>query len=500
MPEKLELEKRLWAIANLLRGSMDASEFKNYMLGFIFYKYLSEKMLNYANRVLKNDGITYDELKDEGLIKILKEDSLKSQGFYLEYENLFQVVYNRDDLIPTLLNIFNSIESGAMGTESEDDFVGLFEDLDLTSPKLGHSMADRNRLISDIMTQLNDITFLDNGSGRDILGDAYEYLIGQFASEAGKKAGEFYTPPEVSTILSKIVSMGRDEIISIYDPTCGSGSLLLKAAKEVKEVYNYYGQELNRTTYNLARMNMLMHNIPYNRFNIANGNTLEDPKHLDKKFDAIVANPPFSAKWSASDKFLNDPRFGTYSKLAPKSKADYAFIQHMVHHLKDSGIMATVFPHGVLFRSGGEAVIREQLIENNYLDSVIGLPANLFYGTGIPAVILVFKKGRTNKDILFIDASDYFEKGKQNRLRDKDITKIVDTYKNRETIDKYSKVVDISEIKENGYNLNIARYVDNFEEEEIIDLDKVQSELKDIDNQLLELDNTINGYLAELGL
>ena len=399
-----------------------------------------------------------------------------------------------------------------MGTESEDDFDNLFEDMDLNSTKLGKLPEARNQLIAKVLYHLDKIDFKlptveTHGHAslheRDVLGDAYEYLIGQFASGAGKKAGEFYTPQEVSKVLAKIVTTGKTKLKSVYDPTCGSGSLLLRVSKEVEEVTNFFGQELNRTTYNLARMNMILHDIHYRKFDIKQEDTLENPQHKDQQFEAIVANPPFSAQWSANPIFTSDDRFSQYGKLAPKSKADYAFVQHMIHHLGDNGTMAIVLPHGVLFRGAAEGHIRQYLIEDrNYLDAVIGLPANVFYGTGIPTCILVFKKCKENPDnILFIDASRHFEKVKtQNHLRTEDIDKIIDTYRNRKAIEKYSYVADLKEVAENDYNLNIPRYVDTFEEEEPIDLDAVSKELKSIDTDIAESDKIIAGFCKELNI
>jgi type I restriction enzyme M protein len=392
-----------------------------------------------------------------------------------------------------------------MGTESEEDFDNLFEDLDLTSTKLGRTEEAKNKIISKVLSHLDKIDFHLEDTNIDVLGDAYEYLIAQFASGAGKKAGEFYTPQEVSRILAKLVTTGKTKLASVYDPTCGSGSLLLRVAKEVEQVSSYYGQELNRTTYNLARMNMILHGVHYRKFDIRQEDTLEQPQHLDQRFEAIVANPPFSAKWSSNDLFLSDDRFSQYGRLAPRSKADFAFVQHMIHHLADNGQMAIVLPHGVLFRGGAEAHIRQYLIEDcNYLDAVIGLPSNIFYGTSIPTCLLVFKKCRENpEDILFIDASgdDHYEKGKnQNRLRDQDIDRIVNTYRKRETIDKYSYVAPLDEVKENDYNLNIPRYVDTFEEEEPVDLQAVSNELVKLEKDIKANDTKIAEFCNQLGI
>ncbi len=390
-----------------------------------------------------------------------------------------------------------------MGTDSEDDFVRLFEDLDLTSSKLGRTVKAKNELIAKILAHLNQIDFQLEDSESDVLGDAYEYLIGQFAENAGKKAGEFYTPQQVSTILAKIVTSRKKRIKSVYDPTCGSGSLLLRVAKEVEDVGFFYGQELNRTTYNLARMNMILHDVHFSKFDIKQEDTLEEPQHLDVQAEAIVANPPFSAKWSAKGVFSSDDRFSQYGKLAPKSKADFAFVQHMIHHLDESGIMATVLPHGVLFRGAAEGHIRKYLIEDrNYIDAVIGLPANIFFGTGIPTCILVIKKCREiDDDVLFIDASKGFEKqGKDNVLLPEHIEKIVDTYTERKELDKYSYRASLAEIKENDYNLNIPRYVDTFEEEEPIDIEAVAEELKALETEIKQTDTTIAEFCKELNI
>jgi type I restriction enzyme M protein len=354
-----------------------------------------------------------------------------------------------------------------------------------------------------VLSHLDAIDFDLENSESDVLGDAYEYLIGQFASGAGKKAGEFYTPQQVSKVLAQLVTIGKDKLKSVYDPTCGSGSLLLRVAKEVGDVSAFYGQKMNPTTYNLCRMNMIMHDVHYKRFDIKNENTLEKPQHEDMRFEAIVANPPFSAKWSANPLFLTDDRFSDYGKLAPSSKADFAFVQHMVHQLAENGTMAVVLPHGVLFRGAAEGHIRKYLIaEHNYLDAVIGLPANIFYGTSIPTCILVLKKERENKgNVLFIDASQHFEKVKtQNYLREEHISKLMETYRQRITTDKYSYVATLPEIAENDYNLNIPRYVDTFEEEEPVDLATVSAELKALDQEITTTDETIADFCKQLGI
>jgi type I restriction enzyme M protein len=406
-------------------------------------------------------------------------------------------------ILEDLNKVLTGIEQSTMGSESEEDFGNLFEDLDLTSSKLGKTENDKNELIVKVLAHLNEIDFDLKNTENDLLGDAYEYLIGKFASGAGKKAGEFYTPQQVSAGLARLVTVGKTKLKSVYDPTCGSGSLLLRVAKEVKEVSAFYGQESNPTTYNLCRMNMIMHDVHYKKFDIKNEDTLERPQHIDLRFEAIVANPPFSAEWSASPLFMSDDRYATYGRLAPKGTADFAFVQHMIHQLADNGTMACVLPHGVLFRGGAEGHIREYLIKDrNYLDAVIGLPANIFYGTGIPTCILVLKKKREHADnVLFIDASQHFEKVKtQNVLRPEDINKVISAFKARAAEDKYSHVATLTEIAENDYNLNIPRYVDTFEEEEAIDLKAVSQTLKQLEVEMKSTDAVIAGYCKELGI
>ncbi|MFK5914171.1 MAG: type I restriction-modification system subunit M [Woeseiaceae bacterium] len=523
--QKKKLEQKLWSIANELRGKMNADEFRDYCLGFIFFKYLSEQLHEFANGILAEDGIDFlavDEKSKDGkeMLAAIKEESVEELGYFLKPSELFSSIAkrgahkakdedNQDEVVidnfilADLTKVLNSIESSTMGTESEDDFDHLFEDLDLTSTKLGRSEEAKNTLIAKILVHLDTIDFAISDSESDVLGDAYEYLIGQFAAGAGKKAGEFYTPQAVSTVLAKLVTNGKSRLKSVYDPTCGSGSLLLRVQKEVEHVGDFYGQEMNRTTYNLARMNMILHGIHYRNFDLKQEDTLEHPQHLDKKFEAVVANPPFSAKWSANKLFESDDRFAQYGKLAPTSKADFAFVQHMLYQLDDNGTMAVVLPHGVLFRGGAEGHIRRYIIEDgNWLDAVIGLPANIFYGTSIPTSILVFKKCRKHPDnVLFIDASAHFEKVKnQNVLRMEHIEKIIETYKKRKEEEKYSHVAPLSEIVENDYNLNIPRYVDTFEEEEEVNLSEVTQALKQIDKELIGIDETIRGFCDELGI
>lgn len=510
--QKKKLEQKLWDIANTLRGKMNADEFRDYILGFIFYKYLSERLYIYANSILTADGIDFAqvaETTDDGkaILDAVAEAAIDELGYFLKPSELFSAVAKRGSkpgnfIIEDLARILNNIERSTMGTESEDDFDDLFSDMDLTSNKLGRTEEAKNTLIAKVLAHLDEIDFELENPESDVLGDAYEYLIGQFASGAGKKAGEFYTPQEVSTILARIVTTGKTRIKNVYDPACGSGSLLLRVAKEV-EVGDFNGQEMNRTTYNLARMNMILHGVHYRNFDLKQEDTLEHPQHVEKRFEAVVANPPFSAKWSSNPLLLNDDRYSQYGRLAPASKADFAFVQHMLHQLDDNGTMAVILPHGVLFRGAAEGHIREYIIkERNWLDAVIGLPANIFYGTSIPTCILVFKKCREYpEDILFVDASTCFEKAKnQNYLRPEDIGKIVDTFRGRAVEERFSHRAALTEVAENDYNLNIPRYVDTFEPEEPIDLAEVAAELKANAAGMADLDAQIAGFCAELGI
>ena len=512
MSEELQqkLRTQLWAVANALRGNMSPSDFMYFSLGFIFYKYLSEKIELYVNKELEEDKCTFQEAwnsEDEELKDDIKEICVENLGYFIQPEFLYSTIIakidKKENILPLLERSLKRIEDSTIGQDSENDFGGLFSDIDLASPKLGKTSDDKNRLVSDVLIALNGIDFgLNEADDIDILGDAYEYMISQFAAGAGKKAGEFYTPQEVSQILAEIVTTGKTRLKDVYDPTCGSGSLLLRTARNGNADV-IYGQEKNPTTFNLCRMNMLLHSVKYNDFNIQNGDTLEADDFGEQQFDAVIANPPFSATWSAANKFNSDERFSAAGVLAPQSKADYAFILHMIYHLNDSGTMACVAPHGVLFRGASEGKIRQFLIEKkNYIDAVIGLPANIFYGTSIPTCILVVKKCRKEDDnILFIDASKEFEKVKtQNKLRAEHINKIIETYRNRTEIEKYSHCATLEEIKENDYNLNIPRYVDTFEEEEPIDIQAVMAEIKELEAQRAELDKEIEVYLKELGL
>ena len=529
------LQKQLWNIADTLRGKMNADEFRDYILGFIFYKYLSEKIERFADITLgltKEYGLHYADLdgataEGKDFIVAVHDAALSSLGYFLKPSELFHNIakkgrslVEKEDgaqgngpsvndkessnfILSDLDKILNNIEQSTLGTDSADDFINLFEDMDLTSSKLGATVKAKNELIAKVLTHLDKIDFNLEDSTADVLGDAYEYLIGEFASGAGKKAGEFYTPQPVSTLLAKLVTCENKNLKNVYDPTCGSGSLLLRVKREADSVDKIYGQELNRTTFNLARMNMIMHDVHYADFDIRQEDTLQYPQHQDMRFSAIVANPPFSAKWSADPLFMNDNRFGAYGRLAPSSKADMAFVQHMLYQLADDGTMAVVLPHGVLFRGAAEGHIRQYIIEQmNCLDAVIGLPANVFYGTTIPTCILVFKKCRKHDDnILFIDASQCFEKVKtQNVLKPEHIEQIITAYQARTYQDKFSYVASLKEVQDNDYNLNIPRYVDTFEAENEIDLRAVAEQLRVLAIQEQKTDEVIAKFCQELGI
>lgn len=527
MSDLQTIQSKLWAMANELRGNMDASEYKNYILAFMFYRYLSIHQEEYlvSNNILDivegqtvNDAYLEQAMGDD--LPDYLEDISASLGYAIAPEDTWaSLVQKIEDskIIPsdyqTMFDNFNN--NASLNREAVQDFRGVFNDVNLGDSRLGSSTNERAKSLNRIVKLVDSIEY-QSEDGTDILGAIYEYLIGQFAASAGKKGGEFYTPHEVSEILSRIVTMDRgktDEFFTVYDPTMGSGSLLLTVGQNLPacQPIKYYGQELNTTTYNLARMNLMMHGVAYTNMTLSNADTLEadwpdglDAKGIDqprRNFDAVVANPPYSAHWDNSETKLKDPRFKDYGKLAPKTKADYAFILHSIYHLGDEGTMAIVLPHGVLFRGAAEGTIRKTIIEKNYLDAVIGLPANIFYGTGIPTVILVFKKNRIAKDVLFIDASQEFEKAKnQNRLTEEHISKIVETYRAREDVEKYAHKASIDEIRENEFNLNIPRYVDTFEEEEEIDLGEVRRMLEQDKKEIAELESKIADTLKLLGV
>ena len=527
MSDLQSIQSKLWAMANELRGNMDASEYKNYILAFMFYRYLSIHQEEYlvSQGILDiEEGQTVNQAylqqaSGDDLADYLKDISASLGYAIAPLDTWASLVKKIEDsmIIPsdyqTMFDNFNN--NASLNKEAVQDFRGVFNDVNLGDSRLGSTTNERAKSLNRIVKLVDSIEYKSD-DGEDILGAIYEYLIGQFAASAGKKGGEFYTPHEVSEILSRIVTMNREvsgEFFTVYDPAMGSGSLLLTVGQNLPagQPIKYYGQELNTTTYNLARMNLMMHGVPFNNMTLSNADTLESdwPDGLDSKgvdqprcnFDAVVANPPYSAHWDNSETKLKDPRFKEYGKLAPRTKADYAFILHCIYHLGEEGTMAIVLPHGVLFRGAAEGVIRKAIIEKNYLDAVIGLPANIFYGTGIPTVILVFKKNRTTKDVLFIDASQGFEKAKnQNRLIKEHIDRIVGTYAKREDVEKYAHLASIDEIRENDFNLNIPRYVDTFEEEEEIDLDEVRRMLEQDKKEIAELEAKIAETLKLLGV
>lgn len=499
----------LWSGADILRSKMDANEYKDYLLGIVFYKYLSDTFL------IKVYDLIYDEkpetlrialnayieaLKDESAEELKEE--IKSACHYviepeLTYTNFTEAVRNNSFNREQLQKAFNNIE------QSDPLFADLFTDIDLYSNRLGTGDQKQSDTISNLLKEIDKADLLN--ADVDVLGNAYEYLIGQFASETGKKAGEFYTPQAVSQILTKIAISGQEtkKGLSVYDPCMGSGSLLLNAKKYALEpnYIKYYGQELMTSTYNLARMNMFLHGIAPENQKLRNGDTLDSdwPTEEETDFNMVLMNPPYSAKWSAAAGFLQDERFSDYGVLAPKSKADYAFLLHGLYHLKNNGTMAIVLPHGVLFRGAAEGKIREKLLRSGNIYAVIGLPANLFYNTSIPTCIVVLKKHRVGRDVLFIDASKKFEKGKkQNAMTDEHIESVVELYYNRGTVDKESYLASFEDIEKNDFNLNIPRYVDNFEKEEEIDLKELLMEMKQTDNEIKKVQEEVLSCLKEL--
>ena len=497
---------------------MDANEFRNYILGTIFYRYLSERTEMYMEDILKEDGLTYEQaFTDEDFKPIVEQWSLEHLGYIIRPENLFREL-NRRIIKPNgdadkfsvedYERAVNELTGSTLGHKSEKAFEGLFNDMRLQDTRLGDTVSERTEKIGKVIAKIGEIDMNLQDQQFDVLGTAYMILIGLFQSGAGKKGGEFFTPTGPSKLCATLATLGLDEAKTVGDCTCGSGSMLLETQKHLtkQRVGHFYGQENNPTTYNLARMNMLMHGVDYQNFDIFKGDTLVNDMYGDDlKLTVQVCNPPYSLKWSADSKYLDDPRYSGVGKLAPKSHADFAFLQHMVYHMDETdGRVAVLLPHGVLFRGGAEEDIRKYLIKDlNRLDAVIGLPANLFHGAAIPVVVLVLKSKRNGNsgNILFIDANKEYKPGKvQNELTDENIQKIVETYENRVDVERYAHVATIEEIIENGWNLNIPRYVDTSEEEIEIDIDAVKAELADITAKKKAAIDKVNSTMKELGL
>ena len=513
-----DLSSQLWAIANDLRGGMDANEFRNYILGTIFYRYLSERTEMYMEDLLKDDGLSYEQaFTDEDFKPVVEQWSIEHLGYIIRPENLFRELYRRivkpkndnDKFsVEDYERAVNELTGSTLGHKSEKAFEGLFNDMRLQDSRLGDTVSERTEKIGKVISKIGEIDMNLQDQQFDVLGTAYMILIGLFQSGAGKKGGEFFTPTGPSKLCATLATLGLDEAKTVGDCTCGSGSMLLETQKHLtkQKVGHFYGQENNPTTYNLARMNMLMHGVDYQNFDIYKGDTLTNDMYGDGlKLTVQVCNPPYSLKWSADSKYLDDPRYSGVGKLAPKSHADFAFLQHMVYHMDETdGRVAVLLPHGVLFRGGAEEEIRKYLIKDlNRLDAVIGLPANLFHGTTIPVVVLVLKSKRNGDsgNILFIDASKEFKSGKtQNELSDENIQKIIDAYTRRVDIEKYAHVATMDEIIDNDYNLNMPRYVDTSEEEEEIDIAAVKAELVDITAKKKAAIDKVNSTLKLLGL
>lgn len=515
--QSADLAATCWSISNSLRGGMDPNEFKNYILGTLFYRYLSERTESYMEEILKDDSLTYEEaFSSEEFRETVEEWSIEHLGYIIKPENLFRNL-NRKITKPTndadrfsiedFERAINELTGSTLGQRSEAAFKGLFDDLRLQDTRLGDTVAERTNTIGKVISRIAELEIDLTNKEFDILGTAYMILIGLFASSAGKKGGEFFTPVGPSTLCATLATIGLDEARTVGDCTCGSASMLLDVQKHLTtgRVGHFYGQENNPTTYNLARMNMLMHGVDYQNFSIAKGDTLLNDTYGSEKMTVQVCNPPYSLKWDAPATLLDDPRYSGVGRLAPKDYADLSFVQHMVHHMEpEDGRVAVLLPHGVLFRGGAEEDIRKYLIKDlNRIDAVIGLPDKMFHGTGIPVCILILKSKRNGNsgNIFFIDASkEFVKKGKTNELTEENIKKIVDTYVAREDVERFAHKVTMEEIEANGYNLNIPRYVDTAEEEEEIDLAQVRADLADIQARKQSALDKVNAGLAQLGL
>ncbi len=510
--ERSELHRTIWQIANNLRGSIDGWDFKQYVLGMLFYRFISENLTKYINDEEHRAGekeFDYTKLSDKEA-EFGRADTVKEKGFYILPSELFVNVVknarNNVNLNETLASIFKNIENSAKGTESEDDLKGLFDDLDVNSNKLGNTVEKRNKQLAKLLESIGGLSlgkYTDHTI--DAFGDAYEYLMSMYASSAGKSGGEFYTPQEVSELLAEITTVGKKEVNKVYDPACGSGSLLLKFAKVLGKEnvrQGFYGQEINLTTYNLCRINMFLHDVNYEKFDIAYGDTLIDPKHWDDEpFDAIVSNPPYSIKWDgdANPILINDPRFSPAGVLAPKSKADLAFTMHMLSWLSTSGTASIVEFPGVLYRGGAEQKIRKYLVENNYIDTIIQLPSNLFFGVTIATCIIVLKKSKNDNKTLFIDASaEFVHSGNKNKLSDENRKKILDAFKKREDIEYFSKLVDNKAIAENDYNIAVSSYVEQEDTREIINIKELNKKIEGIVKKQSELRISIDGIVSDI--
>ncbi len=510
--QRAELHKTIWRIANDLRGSVDGWDFKIYVLGILFYRFISENLAAFINEHERQSGdpdFNYAELTDEQA-ELGRDDTVTEKGFYILPSDLFTNVRARaasdPNLNETLERVFRNIEASAVGTDSEGDLQGLFDDLDVNSAKLGSTVAQRNGKLVKLLDAIGDLglgSFSDNTI--DAFGDAYEYLMTMYASSAGKSGGEFFTPQEVSELLTRIAVVGKDSVNKVYDPACGSGSLLLKFAKVLGREnvrQGFFGQEINLTTYNLARINMFLHDVNFEKFDISHGDTLTDPAHWDDEpFEAIVSNPPYSTKWAGdSDPLLiDDPRYSPAGVLAPKSKADLAFTMHMLSWLAVDGTAAIVEFPGVLYRGGAERKIRKYLIENNYIDTVIQLPPDLFFGTTIATCVMVLKKSKAENDVLFIDASAEFVRvGNKNKLTDENQQKILDAFTAREDIDYFAQLVPAAEIEENEYNLSVSSWVEPEDTREEIDIKVLNAEIEGIVARQSELRTKIDAIVADL--
>lgn len=510
--ERDELHRTIWSIADDLRGSVDGWDFKSYVLGMMFYRYISENLTNYINEgefEAGNEGFDYAQLSDEEAEQA-REDLVNTKGFFILPSELFCNVKKRADkdenLNMTLESVFKHIEESAKGSESEDNFSGLFDDIDVNSNKLGATVAKRN---ANLVKLMNGIASMGLGNYKDnsidAFGDAYEYLMSMYASNAGKSGGEFFTPQEVSELLTRMAVAGKNEVNKVYDPACGSGSLLLKAAKILGKEnvrQGFFGQEINLTTYNLCRINMFLHDIDYDKFDIAHEDTLINPQHWDDEpFEVIVSNPPYSIKWEGEDNpvLINDPRFSPAGVLAPKSKADLAFIMHSLAWLATNGTAAIVCFPGIMYRSGAEKKIRQYLIDNNFIDCIIQLPSNLFYGTTIATCIMVLKKNKTDNKTLFIDASAEFVKvTNNNKLTEENIHKIVEAFVSRADTEHFTRCVPYEEIVENDYNLSVSTYVEQKDSREVIDIVKLNAEIEQIVAREQVLRDEIAKIIAEI--